>query len=149
MPQLRVHAKDLHKMISGSTRAHHARVSACLDWLSLHGIPAVPISTTGVPIQRLDGGFDLRKNPRQVGISDIMACLPRRIIEAHPTSPCAGMMQRIIVGQLVLIEVKTGNARRTPEQRAQQKRFAAAGALCLVVRDVLDLTALRLDGGLQ
>jgi hypothetical protein len=42
------------------------------------------------------------------------------------------------LGRTVLIEVKTGNARRTPEQRAQQERFAAVGGICLVVRALPD-----------
>jgi len=50
MPQPRAHAKDLHRLLGGSTRAHHARVSACLDWLALHKIPACPIATTGIPV---------------------------------------------------------------------------------------------------
>ncbi len=128
MPQPRAHAKDLHRLLGGSTRAHHARVSACLDWLALHNIPAVPIATTGIPVPGKRGGFELKSNPRQVGISDIIGCLPPG--RCNP------------VGQMLLIEVKTGNATRTAEQRRQQERFRAAGAYCLVVRDVLELEAL-------
>ena len=135
MPQPRAHAKDLHRLLGGSTRAHHARVSACLDWLALHKIPAVPIATTGIPVPGKRGGFELKSNPRQVGISDIMACLTRTA-ELHMLG---GESEIHGIGQLVLIEVKTGNARRTPEQSAQQARFAAAGALCLVIRCVDEL----------
>jgi len=133
MPQPRAHAKDLHRLLGGSTRAHHARVSACLDWLALHGVPAVPIATTGIPVPGKRGGFELNSNPRQVGISDIMACVPIPI--CNPLGRDTG--ERL--GRLVLIEVKTGNAVRTAAQRAQQARFAAAGALCLVIRDVSEL----------
>lgn len=147
MPQPRAHARDLPNLIGGSTRAHHARVSACLDWLALHKIPAVPISTTGIPVPNARGTFDLKRNPRQVGISDIMACLetPAMLREGYETrQPFPGCF----IGRLILIEVKTGNATRTAAQRAMQDRFAAAGAICFVVRDVLELSALLTYGGL-
>lgn len=113
----------------GSTRAHTARVIACLDWLNLHGIPAVPIATTGIPVRDGRGGWTLRRNRRQVGIADIIACVSWR------------EGARVSIGQLVLIEVKTGKARTTAAQEIQRQRFGTAGALCLIIRDVIDLAA--------
>jgi hypothetical protein len=69
---------------------------------------------------RAEGGFELRRNRSNVGISDIIACLPPH-------------------GLLALIECKTGRARRTPEQIEQHNRFRAAGARCFVIRTVDDL----------
>ncbi len=120
MPTQHVNARELKRMLHGSTRAHHALVAACLDWCALHRIPATPISTTGIPVLRADGRMDLKTNERQEGFSDVVICLP-------PS------------GRMGLLEVKTGKARRTPAQRRLQERFEAAGALCLVVRDLPDL----------
>ncbi len=69
---------------------------------------------------RADGGFELRKNAAQIGLADVLACLPP-------------------YGRLALLDIKTGGARLSRAQRALHERFAAAGALCLPVRDVRDL----------
>jgi hypothetical protein len=120
MPTQHVNARQLRAMLGGSTRSHQARVQACLDWCAIHRIPAVPISTTGIPVRRADGSVGLQTNERQEGFSDVVICLP-------PT------------GRMGLLEVKTGDARRSPAQRRMQEKFAAAGAVCLVVRDVGEL----------
>jgi hypothetical protein len=120
MPQRVIHARDLKRVLGGSQRAHRSLVDACLDWCALHRIPAVPISTTGIPVLCADGRVQLHTNERQEGFSDVVICLP-------PT------------GRMGLLECKTGNAVRTRAQRDLQRRFEAAGALTLVVRDVQDL----------
>jgi hypothetical protein len=120
MPQRVIHARDLKRVLGGSQRAHRSLVDACLDWCALHRIPAVPISTTGIPVLRADGRYELRSNERQEGFSDVVICLP-------PT------------GRMGLLECKTGEAVRTRAQRELQARFRAAGALTLVIRDVQDL----------
>jgi hypothetical protein len=129
VPTVSVDARQLKRMVGGSTRAHHALVAACLDWLALHRIVAVPISTSGIPVQRSDGRLDLQTNERQEGFSDVVICLP-------PT------------GRMGLIEMKTGDASRRRSQIEMQDRFRAQGALCLVVHDVQDLErALRCHVG--
>ena len=131
MPTERINAQQLRARIGGSTRAHHALVAACLDWLALKrpDLPAVPISTTGIPVRRVDGSVDLKTNERQEGFSDVVICLP-------PT------------GRMGLFEMKTGNARRTPAQRRMQARFAAAGALTVEIRDLDDfIRVIQLHGG--
>ena len=130
MPTEHLSVSQLKARMGGSLRAHQALVAACVTWCVLHRIPAVPISTTGIPVLRADGSVALKTNERQEGFSDVVICLP-------PT------------GRMGLLEVKTGGARRSPKQREMQARFAAAGALCLVVHDVGDLErALREHGGI-
>jgi hypothetical protein len=132
-----VHARDLHRALGGSQRAHAARVRAVLDWCALHKIPATPIQTTGVPVPRAGGGFNLQTNPDQVGTADVVACVRRTI-----RRPYQLQLEEIHIGQLVLIEVKTGRGKRSAQQRAMQERFAAAGAICLELRDVSELEQL-------
>jgi len=145
MPQQHVSARQLKRLLPGSMRAHQDLVRACIDYLALRRIPAVPISTTGIPVPHPRGGFELRANRAQAGLSDVLACVPRRfpLPHLHPAGARVWQGPARYVGQLVLLEVKTGRARRTPEQRALQARFAAAGALCLVVRSIDDLIGLE------
>lgn len=109
--------------LPGSVAAHESLQEAVLTYLSLHRVPAVPIHTGPRVRPREGGGFELRANRKQRGLSDVMACLPPD-------------------GRLALLELKTGTARRSPEQVAMQERFAKAGAHCAVIRDVLDLEPL-------
>ena len=108
----------------GSARAHSALVKACLDYLALEAIPAVPITTTGVPVSVLNGWARLKANPAQVGMADVIGCLPPD-------------------GRLLWLECKTGGAVQTREQAARADQFARSGALVIVagswedVRDAL------------
>jgi hypothetical protein len=115
-----VPAKSVIAELGGSAKAHESLQSAALTLLKFYKIPATALYTGPRVRPRAGGGFDLRRNRSNVGISDIMACLPPR-------------------GLLVLIECKTGRARRTPEQIEQHNRFRAAGAHCFVIRTVDDL----------
>ena len=126
--QQTITAGELRKVIGGSLHAHQARVRACLQWLELHRIPAMPVYTGGIPRFRRDGALELRSNPEQAGLADIVACLPPR-------------------GTLLLIEVKTGAARRSKVQREAGERFGNAGAISLLVRDVAELERLARDTG--
>lgn len=118
-PTARISASELRKL-PGSNRAHQSLQDAVLGWLELNGVPAVPVHTGPRVTPRPGGGFDLRKNTAQHGLADVMACLPPD-------------------GRLALIELKTGRAYRSPAQKRLHERFTAAGALCLVVRDLLEL----------
>ena len=42
---------------------------------------------------------------------------------------------------MLLVELKTGEARRSPAQVRLHARYAAAGALCCLVRSIPDLVA--------
>lgn len=111
---------QLRAMLGGSQRAHEDLVRGCLDLLAMHRIPATPISTTGIPVQRSDGSLALKTNEEQEGFSDIVLCLPP-------------------MGRMGLFEVKTGKAKRTPAQREMQARYKAAGALVLEIRSIDDV----------
>lgn len=115
-----MHARDLTKVLKGSNRAHEHLVDAMLEYCELRGVPAIPIHTGARIAPRPGGGFDLRKNTRQIGTGDVLACLPP-------------------FGRLAFFEGKTGNAQRSREQRKNRDRFEAAGALCVDVRQVSDL----------
>lgn len=118
-PTARISASELRKL-PGSYRAHQSLQEAVLTFLRLRGVPAVPVHTGPRVTPRAGGGFDLRKNTAQHGLADVMGCLPPD-------------------GQLLLVECKSGRARRSPAQVQLNERFAAAGAICLVVRDLRDL----------
>jgi len=116
----RVTAAQLKRMPIGSLAAHEQLQAAVLTYLRLSGCPATPIHT-GPRVAPISGGaFQLRRNRLQVGMADVMACLPPN-------------------GRLALLEIKSGRARRSREQRELHEKFEAAGALCLVVRDVREL----------
>lgn len=123
MSQTHVSAADLRHQVHGSNRTHEYLVAAVLEYCVLHRIPARAIHTGPRVTPRAGGGFDLRANKRQRGISDVIACVP-------PS------------GRMALIECKTGRAHRSREQRQVRDEFTAAGALCLEVRDIRDLTAI-------
>lgn len=112
--------RDFKRGLKGSYRAHQDLQRAVLDLCALRGVPAVPIHTGPRVAPREGGGYELRGNRAQRGVSDVLACLPPN-------------------GRLALIELKTGGARRSAEQTRVHIRFHAAGALCLVVRSIEDL----------
>ena len=120
MSTRRVTAAQLRRMPIGSLAAHEQLQAAVLTYLRLSGCPATPIHTGPRVAPRAGGGFQLRGNRAQRGMADVMACLPPH-------------------GRLALIEIKSGRATRSREQRDLHQRFEAAGALCLVVRDVREL----------
>lgn len=117
-----ISASDFKRGLKGSYRAHQDLQRAVLDYCALRGVPAVPIHTGPRVAPREGGGYELRGNRAQRGVSDVLACLPPE-------------------GRLALIELKTGGARRSAEQVRVHDRFHAAGALCLVVRSIGDLEA--------
>ncbi len=119
MPTERIAAAHLMRTVKGSYRAHQDLQGACISLATLRGVPAVPIHTGPRVTPREGGGFDLRSNKAQHGVSDIMLCLPPN-------------------GRLALWEVKSGKARRSPEQVRAQQAFAAAGAQCEVIRSIED-----------
>lgn len=116
----RVTVAQLRAIAPGSNREHEQRVEACLTYLQLQGVPAIPIHTGPRVSPNGAGGFDLRGNRRQVGCGDILGALPPD-------------------GRLLFIDVKTGRAQLSAEQRRLHRSLAAAGALCLVIRNVSDL----------
>lgn len=120
MTTARVRAADLKKVVKGSNRRHEDMVQAALQLLALHGVPATPIHTGARVAPRAGGGFDLRTNRAQVGFGDIAGALPPH-------------------GRMLIVECKTGNARRTPAQVRLHERYACAGALCVEIRNVTDL----------
>jgi len=117
---VRITAAELRRSPIGSLAAHEQLQAAVLTYLRLCGCPATAIHTGPRVAPRQGGGFQLRANRHHVGMADVMACLP-------PS------------GRLALIEIKSGRAKRSREQRELHQRFEAAGALCLVVRDVREL----------
>jgi hypothetical protein len=120
MSQGRLSAAELRRTAAGSLAAHEERQEAVLTYLALNGVPAVPVHTGPRVRPRAGGGFDLKQNTPQIGLADVLACLPPH-------------------GRLALLDIKSGRARLSRAQRALHARFAAAGALCLAVRDVRDL----------
>lgn len=120
MSQARVAARDLARAVGGSHAAHESLLRAVLDLCAARGVPARPIHTGPRVAPAGEGTFALRANRAQRGVSDVVACLPP-------------------AGRMALLEIKTGGARRTAEQRRVMDEFAAAGALSLVVRNVTDL----------
>ena len=103
-------------------------MDACLTYLRLHGIPAIPIHTGPRVAPNGDGTFSLRHNRRQAGFGDIVAPLPPG-------------------GQLLLIDVKTGKARLSHEQLELHEQFRKTGARCLIVRDITDLAEIAREAG--
>lgn len=110
-------ARRLRQLVGGSQRAHQALQEAAIRMLALYGLPAVPVHTGPRVSVGRGGAVELRGNAAQRGLADVLTCLP-------PS------------GRLVLLEFKTGGARRSTAQVEMHERFRAAGALCLVVRDV-------------
>ena len=121
--QTRIRAKSLRRALGGSSKAHEELQKACLTLLAFYKIPATALYTGPRVRPRAEGGFELRPNRSNVGISDVMACLPP-------------------AGRLILIECKTGRAQRTPEQIEKHNRFRAAGAHCITVRTIDELKQL-------
>lgn len=119
-PQPRVHASQLKRAVGGSQQAHQNLQAAVLRYLALNGIEAVPIHTGARLTRGRAGQLRHYGNPDQHGMSDILSCLP-------PS------------GRAWLIELKTGAARRSPAQVRFHERFARAGALVTVIRQVSDL----------
>lgn len=120
MSTRRVTASELRRMPTGSLAAHEQLQAATLTLLRLNGVPARSIHTGPRVRPRPGGGFDLRRNHGGRGMGDILAALPPD-------------------GRLLLIDLKSGNARLSAEQREFHEAFRAAGAICLEVRDVRDL----------
>jgi len=110
-------ARELKRILPGSLAAHQSLERAVLDRLALERVPAVPIYTGPRLGRGPAGAFELRGNPGQRGFADVLAILPP-------------------IGLALLIEIKSGRAHRSPAQAAVRRRFEAAGALCLLVRDV-------------
>ena len=96
--------------------AHTAMVAACVEYLTLHGIPAWKANTGAA---RYGDQFVRYGTP---GMADVLFCLP-------PT------------GRLGCAEIKTGSGRLTPDQAAFHAHIRAAGGLLLVVRSLDDLIA--------
>lgn len=120
MTPARITAAQLRRMPIGSLAAHEQLQTAVLTYLALNGLPATPIHTGPRVRPRAGGGYELRRNRAQLGMADVLTCQPP-------------------AGRLVLLELKSGQAQRSRAQRELHDRFSAAGALCLVVRDVREL----------
>jgi hypothetical protein len=113
-------ARELKTVARGSYPRHEALVRATLQYLALCGVPAIPVFTGPKIARGPDGQVQLRKNRAQRGLSDVLATLPPD-------------------GRTFLIECKTGEARRSPDQVQLHDRFLAAGAVAAVIRDVREL----------
>ena len=115
-----ISAAELKQLARGSYAAHQSLQEAVLKLLASFGVEAVPLHTGPRVAPREDGGFDLRTNKAQHGVADVMACLPPN-------------------GRLALIELKTGAARQSDAQKRTNARFERMGALCLEIRNALEL----------
>lgn len=120
MTTRRVTSAQLRRLPIGSLAAHEHLQAAVLTYLTLSGWPATPIHTGPRVAPGAAGGYELRGNRAQVGMADVLSCDPNS-------------------GRLVLLELKSGQAKRSRAQRELHERFEAAGAWCLVVRDVREL----------
>lgn len=116
----RLSAADLARLTKGSYRRHEDLVEAVLQYLAINGVPATPIQTGPRVAPRKGGGFELRENRLQRGFGDVAAALPPH-------------------GRMLLVECKTGGARRRPAQVRLHQRYERAGALCLVIHNVTEL----------
>lgn len=115
-----IRPSELQLAVGGSQRRHTSLQAGALSLLAFAGIPAVPIHTGPRVRPREGGGFDLLPNPRQRGFSDVIAALPPD-------------------GKMLVLELKTGAARRSPEQVRMHARLAAAGAICLTIHEIGEL----------
>jgi hypothetical protein len=125
-----IQPSELQTAVGGSQRRHASLQEGVLSLLAFYGIPAIPIHTGPRVRPRAGGGFELQSNRAQVGCSDVVAALPPG-------------------GRMALLELKTGQARRSPAQVRMHQRFSAAGALCVVVHDVRELTQYIQSGRAQ
>ena len=123
MTQSAIAARDLRRVLSGSMRKHQSLLEAVRQWCELHKIPAVPVHTGPRVAPRAAGGFELRGNPGQRGLADLLAILPP-------------------FGRAALIELKTGRAHRSAAQVECHHRLGAAGALSLTIRHVEEMQQL-------
>lgn len=123
MSQTQIAARDLHRILPGSTRTHQGLLEAVLHWCELHKIPAVPVHTGPRVAPRAEGGFELRGNPGQHGLADVLAILPP-------------------FGRAALVEVKTGRARKSGAQVDCHRRLGAAGALSVTIRNLEEMQQL-------
>jgi hypothetical protein len=103
--------------LPGSVRAHASLVAACRTLLLMRGIPCFRVNPRSV--RKANGSWS--SPGADVGAPDLIGCLSG--------------------GRILYVECKTGTSRLRPEQRASMDRWVAAGALCLVVRDVSELDA--------
>lgn len=116
----RVSIDELRRLRKGSLRQHQDLLRACLIVCWKRKVQALPISTTGIPVQRLDGGYRLLPNHAQRGAPDLLIVLP-------PS------------GHALMVELKTGHARRSRDQARMAREMAEAGASCIVVREASEL----------
>lgn len=130
MPQQFVTAAEFRKTQKGSRTSHEGLVSASRLKLTLAGIPCFTIHTRGIP-RLIRGEIVFCKNPFQIGLPDAIALI-------HHRCPSCGHA----TGRLVLLEMKTGAARRSPGQVKVRKTFEAKGALALVIRSLDDVDAI-------
>lgn len=114
--------EQLRKRARGSYRAHEDLVEAVRLRFTLRGMEAFPIYTGGIPKHLPGGELVLRKNPRQIGIADLMA----PFFDIHPCG--------VVIGRMAFLECKTGGARRSPAQVRTQSLFESYGFSCLLVR---------------
>jgi hypothetical protein len=105
--------------LPGSASAHASLLAATVTLLRMNGVPCSAVNQ--VPQKLADGRW--RNLGASNAIGDVVACLP-------PT------------GRLACLEVKSGGSRVRREQRSVADAFAAAGALCVTVRSVDDVTGL-------
>jgi hypothetical protein len=93
-------------------------LAACMLLLNLKHIPFVRVNGGAMRVGRRYVRFTSAP-----GCSDLVAALPRH------------------AGRMLLVETKSARGRLTQAQAAFLANMAAAGALCLVVRDVKELQA--------
>lgn len=115
MSQVRIHAREISTVVRGSYRAHEDLLKAVLQLMALRGLEPIPIHTGPRVAPREGGGFDLRKNTPQIGFGDAVGFLPPR-------------------GRTVMVECKTGRARRSPAQVRMHHRLTRNGVICTTVR---------------
>ena len=121
---------QLRQRTKGSLGAHESLLEAVRVRFALAGLEGFPIYTGGIPKYLPGGELVLRKNPHQIGIADMI--VPFRDVVFVGTSA-------VIVGRLGLLEMKTGNARRSPGQVRTETLFKSYGFLCVLVRNVEDV----------
>jgi hypothetical protein len=115
-----IRPSELQLAVGGSQRRHTSLQAGALSLLAFAGIPAIPIHTGPRVRPREGGGFELLSNRDQRGFSDVIAALPPD-------------------GKMLVLELKTGGAKRSPAQVRMHSRLAAAGAICLTIHEIGEL----------
>jgi hypothetical protein len=103
-------------------------LSACLQWLGLHGVWCWRQNQGGIPLP--GGGF--RRFVGLKGVSDILGILPRRIHLAGQPAP-------VTFGSLLAVETKRPGEKLRAEQEEFLRQVNERGGIGLCVHSVTEL----------